>query len=59
MNMGRPMEDSLAKLLKGIEKGTMDRRRLVQGLGLTVAAAIAATAVPGAEAAGEGFKAVA
>jgi catechol 2,3-dioxygenase-like lactoylglutathione lyase family enzyme len=59
MNIGRPMEDCLAKLLMDVEKGTMDRRRLMQGLGLSAAAAIAAIAVPRAGAAGEGFKAVA
>jgi hypothetical protein len=40
------MEDSIAKLLKDVEKGKMDRRRLVQGLGLTAAAAFAAIAAP-------------
>lgn len=59
MNIGRPMEDCLAELLMDVEKGTMDRRRLTQGLGLSAAAAIAAIAVPRAGAAGEGFKAVA
>jgi catechol 2,3-dioxygenase-like lactoylglutathione lyase family enzyme len=59
MNIGRPMEDCLAKLRMDVEKGTMDRRRLIQGLGLSAAAAIAGIAVPRAGAAGEGFKAVA
>ena len=53
------MEDSIAELLKDVEKAKMDRRRLVQGLGLTAAAAFAAIAAPKAVADSEGFKAVA
>jgi catechol 2,3-dioxygenase-like lactoylglutathione lyase family enzyme len=53
------MEDSIAKLLKDLEKGEMDRRRLVQGLGITAAAAFAAAVAPKAAAASKGFKAVA
>ena len=51
------MEDSIAELLKDVEKAKMDRRRLVQGLGLTAAAAFAAIAAPKAVADSEGFKA--
>jgi catechol 2,3-dioxygenase-like lactoylglutathione lyase family enzyme len=53
------MEDSIAKLLKHVEKGKMDRRRVVHGLGLTAAAAFAGIAAPRAVAASKGFKAVA
>jgi hypothetical protein len=53
------MEDSIAKLLKDLEKEKMDRRRLVQGLGITAAAAFAAAVAPKAAAASKGFKAVA
>lgn len=40
------MESMISKLFKDLENGKMDRRRLLQALGLTAGAAVAASAVP-------------
>ena len=53
------MQDRIARLLKDVENGKIDRRRLVQGLGLAAAAAFASIAAPKSAAASKGFKAVA
>jgi len=44
------MEDTILKLLKASENGKIDRRQLIQALGLTAGAALAASTVPKAAA---------
>ena len=53
------MEHIIAKLLKDVENGKISRRRLMQGLGFTAAAAFAPSAAPAAMTGGKGFKAIA
>lgn len=53
------MEHIIAKLLHDFEHGKITRRQLIQSLALTVTAATAVGAGPGAAVDGKGFKAIA